>query len=330
MRCELEGSHGDRPAVIDGHGHCGGYTTMRDSTCSAEERSEITTVPDGLIASAPAFAGVSGDVVAIAPYAWIGGELPDTPALFGIDTSTGKSVWTESFPGKWVKIRADYSESGQQVPYVFDVGIADSSGLEDRSLRDVATGATVVEATDFESPSLIVGDGFVFTDASGDFPYSQTSLTDGTLSPVSGGFLSGEAVSAVDEAGLPVAVGPMCLESDTECPVTNPDRSLGYVGADHAVHEILSADQVESLQVSFLGASSGRLYFATASENLIADFNGELVGEPYDSVEYPFSPVAERVVDGESWTLWVTREGIFSIGQERYAISKNGEFPEAP
>lgn len=29
---ELEGSHGDRPAVIDGHGHCGGYTTLGGST----------------------------------------------------------------------------------------------------------------------------------------------------------------------------------------------------------------------------------------------------------------------------------------------------------
>ena len=32
---ELEGSHGDRPAVIDGHGHCGGYTTLGGSTAPA-------------------------------------------------------------------------------------------------------------------------------------------------------------------------------------------------------------------------------------------------------------------------------------------------------
>ena len=33
---ELEGSHGDRPAVIDGHGHCGGYTTLGGSTIASE------------------------------------------------------------------------------------------------------------------------------------------------------------------------------------------------------------------------------------------------------------------------------------------------------
>ena len=34
---ELEGSHGDRPAVIDGHGHCGGYTTLGGSTVFSDD-----------------------------------------------------------------------------------------------------------------------------------------------------------------------------------------------------------------------------------------------------------------------------------------------------
>lgn len=37
---EFEGSHGDRPAVIDGHGHCGGYTTLGGSTASERLRAK--------------------------------------------------------------------------------------------------------------------------------------------------------------------------------------------------------------------------------------------------------------------------------------------------
>ena len=41
---ELEGSHGDRPAVIDGHGHCGGYTTLGGSTLDRIAGTEVMAI----------------------------------------------------------------------------------------------------------------------------------------------------------------------------------------------------------------------------------------------------------------------------------------------
>ena len=45
---ELEGSHGDRPAVIDGHGHCGGYTTLGGSTVLRLEAADFRVFFAGL------------------------------------------------------------------------------------------------------------------------------------------------------------------------------------------------------------------------------------------------------------------------------------------
>ena len=50
VRDELEGSHGDRPAVIDGHGHCGGYTTLGGST---QRRPGSPTASPTVASSAP-------------------------------------------------------------------------------------------------------------------------------------------------------------------------------------------------------------------------------------------------------------------------------------
>lgn len=260
--------------------------------CDLGERIEVRT---GAASTRPGrrnmIVGVDGDIVAL-------NVVPDgsvTSVTVGLSTTKGKVMWQSDGLGE------PLPSSGQEYSSV--AMVASNEDRDAKTAISVGTGKTLGRADDLvHGYGVSISDGrFVLQRVrevtTRGFAYAGIVFDDGEATTTFDDRFTAW-VTLFDTEGLPVMVGTFGW----------PDGKLAYVGADNALHKILSVDQVKALELELRGGSAGVVYAQTTSESVAFTLDGEEVdGDPALAAGY--LPIGERQVGDKAWTLWEGKDG---------------------
>lgn len=214
-------------------------------------------------------------------------------AVIGFSPSEQKVAWTLSGASDEYQV--------EQLPGLsaFTAGHPD----EETRVIDPDSGESIASYDDtIDDPAVTLGEDLhLLTRAPISGDKEQEIIDAGTAHSLGSTLFEADGVVMDDGEGNQIYVGLYCTLEDGRC--SDEGQALGYVGADGTVHEVLPAAEVESLDLTLLGGTSGTIYVDTTNEGLVLDLTGETVGEPVDDAHESF-PAGDRVIDGSAWTTW--------------------------